>query len=131
MKEITKYQAFKITHLAGVTGAVIKETKTDVDESYDEITGIEVYENSSGGVTNGYYQVGISDGDRDYAAIVHKNSLLTNASVPQPLKSKPITIPIRKGMGLKARTYWPAAGALASDLEYEIVYRLVKRVVEN
>lgn len=131
MKEIVKEMAFKITQVTGTTGNSIKETKCDVDESYDEISEVLAFENSTGGVANGYYQIGISDSDRSYLDLVHKNSLLTSVNVGQDQKGKRLPIPIRKGMGLKVRTFWPTAGALASDLEYEVVFRLVKRVVEK
>lgn len=123
-----KLDAKKCTIVAGTTGNTIVEVLYSPDSSYDEIIGVEAYQNSDGGVTNGYYQIGISDEDKAYVEKSHKNVLLTSNTVDQRGKTRAVNIPIRKGNDLKIRFFWPSAGALASDLEVEMVFVLRRKV---
>lgn len=123
-----KLDAKKCTIVAGTTGNSIREVLYSPDSSYDEIVGIEAYQNSDGGVTNSYFQIGVSDTDKAYVEMSHKNVLMTTSGVAQESKSRKVNIPIRKGNDLKIRFFWPDAGALASDLEVEMVFLLRRKV---
>ena len=128
MEDKYKLDAKKVTWPAGTTGASVREVEFQPDSSFDEVVGVEVYQNSDGGVTNGYFQIGVSDADKSYIELAHKNAVMTSSSVDQRGKTRNVNIPIRNGRALKIRTYWPAAGALVSDLEYEMVF-VLKRTV--
>lgn len=123
-----KLDAKKCNIPAGTNGNTIVEVLYSPDSSYDEVIGIEAYENSDGGVANSYYQIGVSDTDKAYVEMSHKNVLLSSKDVAQDGKSRKVNIPIRRGNDLKIRFFWPAAGALASDLEVELVFQLRRKV---
>ena len=120
----------KLVSIASGTAAGLQEPEFHPDESYDEIIGVECYEVSNGGVTNGYYQLGLADEEKAYVELAHKNALLTTSSVDQRGKTRLVNIPIRKGKAIKTRVKWPT-GALASDLQVEFVFVLRKLVTKT
>ncbi len=126
-----KLDAKKCTIVSGTTGGTLREVIYSPDSSYDEIIGVEAYQNSDGGVANGYYQIGISDTDKAYVEMCHKNTLITSSAVDQRGKTRAVNIPIRKGNDLKIRIYWPSTSAIGSDLELELVFVLRRKVAPS
>jgi hypothetical protein len=127
---VIKYKpdGFLITVNSGIAGGNTQEQEVELDASYEECVGVEIHEVSSGGVANGYYQVGVSDKDDAYVPLVHKNALLTSAAVPQDQKRRSVNIPIASGRKLKVRTLWPIGSSTTSALQYEIIFTLIKSV---
>lgn len=128
MEDNLKLDAHLIEIASGTAGGNVRQVEVQLDESYDDVIGVEAHEIDDGGTTGGYYQIGISDKDRAYVELAHKNALLTSASVPQSQKMRQVNFKIVKNRKTKVNIYWPS-GNLASDLQVELVFTLRKRVV--
>ncbi len=112
------------TVLAGTAINTLKEIECSVDESYDEIVGIEAHEVSDGG--SPYYRIGFKDEEKSYLPIVHKNAIMTTAAVPQNAKMRAINAPIRNNKKFTVQIY--NGTLLATDLKVELVFTLRRKV---
>lgn len=121
MKRI-KYQKLLVTVGSATASGTTSQSEIQLDSSYTKCTGIQIQEISDGGITNGFYRVGIKDDNQVYLDVVHKNVLLGGTNPPPKDRFMPITIDIRDGIKTQVQVNNPAS--LSSDLQIEVVFRL-------
>jgi hypothetical protein len=114
-----------ITIPTGKAAGSMTEAQISVDESFDEIIGIEAHEVANGG--SPYYRIGFKDKDKGYLELVHKNSILTDETVPQGSKMRAINAPISNGRKYTVQVYNDLV--LGTDLRFEIVFTLRRKVI--
>jgi len=121
-KEKTSYQTLDVAYPAGSAKGKYADS-VELDSHYDECDGVQIFVLSDGGQPN--FQVGIDDRNTFYNTLVHKDDYVSGNGVAPNARYKEITIPVVNGNKLSVNTYIPAA--LATDMFYQVVFRLRKR----
>lgn len=125
MKKNIKYQSKLVTVPAATTSS-FSENVT-LDSGYGECTGVAVHLINDGGITDGYFTISLKDDNFTYHNPTSIDNYSSDASVPPNQKFKDINIPVTRDQQLEILTGLPAAPG--TDLKYEVVFRLEKKVV--
>lgn len=124
-KEIIKYDTINAVRLTG-TAPGTYEFSVQLDNDYDEVIGIEAYENSGSAQA---YKIGIKDNVKVHFQPTNKGALLTTSGVAQKDKSRPINFDIKDGR--KTTVQLVFAAVTTANVDIDVVFKLAKRLQKN
>jgi hypothetical protein len=129
MKQVKfKYQSVVVDIDASTAVGTYAE-KVQLDEEYDECVGIAVHEIDDGSITDGYWQLGISDRSKTHHDLVAIDNWDTNANVAPNLKFKDINFPVKRSFQTSIDYYLPAVPSNA--MKVEVIFKLQKTLIEK
>lgn len=117
-----KYEAINAAKASG-TAAGTYEFPQQLDNDYDEVIGVEVYENA--GSAQGY-KIGIKDNVAQHFQAVNKGALITTSAVEQKGKSRPINFEIKDGRKTVVQLVF--AATTSADVDIDVVFVLAKKM---
>lgn len=122
MNEDIYYQSETISYATGTTAKTLRKDIT-LNSSYERCVGIALFESKSGGIPT--YRIGIDDKDKQYISAVHKDMLRSSPQAGLDMNNRFLAMNIKaEGHKVKVSTELPAD--LTEDIEYDIVFKLVR-----
>ena len=118
----TKYQTIAINKPANTPAGRYTDSQ-ELDSDWDFCDGVQIIESTDGGIP--FYSVGLEDKSQTYHNITHKKDWMSGNDTPINQRYKDIYIPVIRGEKLDIKTEFGAV--LASDINYQIIFRLHKK----
>jgi hypothetical protein len=106
------------------TAAGTKRKNVTLNSSYERCIGIAVFECKNGG-GSGVYRIGLDDKDNQIISTVHKDLLISDKAAGMKIEDRFMKQNI-KADGHKVQVSTAIPDVLASDLEYDIAFLLVR-----